>query len=50
MPLPLPLAPPVIEIHESFVAAVHPQPAPVVTLTLALPPAEVKLFVAGEIV
>ena len=49
MPLPLPLAPPVIEIHESFVAAFHAQPAPAVTLTLALPPVEVKLFVVGEI-
>ena len=47
--MPVPLAPPVIEIQFTFVAAVQPQPAPAVTVTLALPPVEVKLFVVGEI-
>ena len=47
--MPLPLAPLVREIHDAFVAALQPQPAPAVTLTLALPPVEVKLFVVGEI-
>ena len=47
--MPLPLAPAVIEIQAAFVAAFHAQPAPAVTLTLALPPVEVKLFVVGEI-
>ena len=38
MPSPLPLAPPVMVIHETPLAAVHAQPAGVVTRTLAAPP------------
>ena len=48
MPLPLPLAPLVIEIHDAFVAALQPQPAPAVTLTLPLPPAAAKELFVGE--
>jgi hypothetical protein len=37
-PDPLPLAPPAIEIHESWLDAVHPQPSAPVTSTLTVPP------------
>ena len=33
VPLPLPDAPSVIEIHDSWLVAVHPQPAPADTAT-----------------
>jgi hypothetical protein len=38
VPFPLPDAPPVIEIHDAFDAAVHAQPLPAVTATDPLPP------------
>ena len=39
VPLPLPLAPDVMEIHDAPVAAVHVQPGEVVTLNDPVPPA-----------
>ena len=41
MPFPEPLAPPVIVIQEALSVAVHPQPFPAVTATVAVPPAAV---------
>ncbi len=38
VPVPVPDAPPVTVIHEAFDTAVHVQVAPVVTLTLPVPP------------
>ena len=38
IPLPLPLAPPPIVIHESLLPAVHVQPEGAVTATLPAPP------------
>jgi hypothetical protein len=38
VPEPLPLAPPAIEIHESWLDAVHAQPAAALTSTAAVPP------------
>ena len=38
MPLPLPLAPLVTVIHEAVLAAVHAQPAGLVTATLSASP------------
>jgi len=38
LPLPLPLAPPVMMIHDALLDAVHEQPAVVFTLTLPTPP------------
>lgn len=34
LPLPLPVAPAVIAIHEALLVAVHPQPLPAVTATV----------------
>jgi len=41
VPFPEPLAPPVIVIQEALSVAVHPQPFPAVTATVAVPPAAV---------
>jgi hypothetical protein len=38
VPLPVPLAPPVIVSHVALLAAVHAQPVPAVTLTEPPPP------------
>lgn len=38
VPLPVPLSPPVIEIHASSVNALHPQALRVVTVNVAAPP------------
>jgi hypothetical protein len=45
--LPLPLAPAVMVIHESLLAAVHAQPVAVVTLTEPDPPLAPKLSEVG---
>jgi hypothetical protein len=47
--LPLPLAPPVIVIHEAFLVAVQGQPAGAVTFTFPIPAALPKSAVVGEI-
>ena len=47
-PLPEPDAPAVIVTHPALLAAVHEQPAVVVTATLPEPPAATKLCDAGE--
>ena len=49
MPLPEPLAPDVIVMNELLLAAVQLQPADVVTVTLADPPAAAKLALVGLI-
>ena len=50
VPLPLPLLPLVIEIHEALLAAVHPQPVPAETATLPVVlDCEIERL-AGEIV
>ena len=49
MPLPEPLAPEVIAMNELLLAAVQLQPAPVVTVTVADPPAAAKLALVGLI-
>ena len=49
MPEPEPLAPPVTVMKEALLAAVHAQPACVVTVTLLVPPAAAKLALAGLI-
>ena len=49
MPLALPLAPDVIVIHALGVVAVQLQPAVVLTVTLADPPAAAKLALVGLI-
>ena len=38
-PLPLPVEPPVTEIHETLLVVVHAHPAGPVTFTLPVPPA-----------
>jgi hypothetical protein len=48
-PLPLPLAPFVIVIHDAFDDAVHAQPLPLVTATVPLPPVASTDWVVGEI-
>jgi hypothetical protein len=48
-PLPLPGVPEVIVIHPSLLMAVHPQPAPAVTLTAPGPPDSVKDWLVGLI-
>ena len=50
VPLPDPLAPAVMLIHAAPLLAFHVQPALVVTLTEAVPPAEVALALVGETV
>jgi hypothetical protein len=47
-PLPEPVAPAVIVTHPALLAAVHEQPAVVVTATLPDPPAATKFWDAGE--
>lgn len=47
VPLPLPLAPEVMESQEVWLSAVHAHPAPAVTFTLALPPADPIESVSG---
>ncbi len=49
MPLPEPLAPDVIVMNELLLTAVQLQPAVVVTVTLADPPAAAKLALVGLI-
>ena len=48
VPLPVPLAPDVIVIHDELLTAVHPQPLPAVTVTLADPPLDPKLCDVGD--
>ena len=48
VPLPVPLAPDVIVIHDELLTAVHPQPLPAVTETLADPPLDPKLCDVGD--
>jgi hypothetical protein len=50
VPFPLPLAPDVIVIHDAPLEADQLQPLPAVTVTLAVPPAEVNDCDVGEIV
>ena len=50
VPLPVPLAPSVIVIHWTGLAAVHGQPAGAVTATVVLSPAATADFVNGEMV
>jgi hypothetical protein len=47
-PLPLPLEPVAIVIHDAFDEAVHAQPLLLVTATLPLPPAASTDWLAGE--
>src|SRR5262249_49345921 len=47
-PVPLPEAPDDTAIHGAFDAAVHAQPLPAVTVTLAVPPAEVTCADADD--
>ena len=49
-PLPLPVAPALIVIHASLLVAVHAQPVDVATETVPVPPPDVTLADAGEIV
>ena len=49
VPGPVPLAPPVTEIHAALLAAVHAQPAPAVTVLLPVPAAAVNVWLVGEI-
>ena len=49
MPLPEPLAPDVIVMNELLLTAVQLQPALVLTVTLADPPAAAKLALVGLI-
>ena len=48
VPLPVPLAPDVTEIHDALLVAVRAQPVVPVTVTLAEPPAEVMLLLVEE--
>ena len=50
VPFPIPDAPAVTVIHELLLAAVHAQPAAVVTAVLPVPPAAGSDWLAGEIV
>jgi hypothetical protein len=47
-PLPVPLAPAVIVIHESLLFAVHAQVLPVETLTVPEPPPSLNFTSPGE--
>jgi hypothetical protein len=49
-PLPEPLAPEVILIHDALLVAVQPQPLPALTPTLPVPPAAAKEALVGVIV
>jgi hypothetical protein len=48
VPLPEPLAPLVIVIHDALLVAVHAQPLPLVMLNDPVPPLETTLVEAGE--
>jgi len=48
VPFPVPLPPELIVIHVALLVAVHPQPVPAVTATLAAPPAAVALGFVGD--
>ena len=48
VPLPVPLAPDVIVIHDALLTAVHPQPLLAVTATLPDPPLDPKLCNVGD--
>jgi hypothetical protein len=50
VPGPLPVAPAVMAIHPALAAAVHEQPAVVVTVTVAVPPSVGIPELAGEMV
>jgi hypothetical protein len=50
VPEPVPLAPLVIDIHDTALVAVHVQPAAVVTVTLPDPPAFEALPLVGDTV
>jgi hypothetical protein len=50
VPFPLPFAPPLIEIQDALVLAVHAQPVVAVTVTVALPPDAVAFAEGPEIV
>jgi hypothetical protein len=50
VPLPVPFAPPVIEIHDASIVAVHAQFGPVVTVTVPLPPSALKDWLVGAMV
>ncbi len=47
-PLPLPVAPAVIESQSALLEAVHAQPAPAVTVTVEAPPADGKLWLDAD--
>src|SRR4051812_24395089 len=47
VPLPFPLAPLAIVIHDAWLVAVHAQPAPAVTVTVPLPPEDGTESVCG---
>jgi hypothetical protein len=49
-PLPLPLAPALIEIHDALLLAVQAQPVVAVTVTVPVPPAAVAFAEGAEIV
>jgi hypothetical protein len=49
VPLPVPLAPDVIVMNEELLTADRAQPAPVVTVTLPVPPVAAKLALVGLI-
>jgi hypothetical protein len=48
-PGPVPVSPPVTDIHAALLAAVQAQPAPAVTVLLPVPPAAAKEPLVGEI-
>ena len=48
IPDPLPLEPPAIVIHESWLDAVHPQPATLLTSTVPVPPLAAMVWVSGD--
>jgi hypothetical protein len=50
VPFPLPFAPPLIEIQDALVLAVHAQPVVAVTVTVAPPPDAVAFAEGPEIV
>jgi hypothetical protein len=49
-PLPVPLAPDVIEIHDAPLLAVHRHPVCVVTAAVPLPPLAATFWLVGETV
>ena len=48
VPFPVPLAPDVTVIHDTLLTAVHAQPLPAVTVTLADPPLDPTFCDVGE--